>query len=132
MVIPYIAQDGSKRGNYIISKLFRVCLTINNLIRSKQSFWVPGPEPLKNGWPTLKIYSKQRSSSTNIIFTIEVSGPDHMSLFIQPLADAKLVDWSFDKEPIQREFEPPYFIYFSYALDPTPLRFNLEFQVIYQ
>lgn len=52
-----------------------------------------------------------------------------MSMFIQPLNDSKLVDWSFVKEPLEKKFKPPYFVYFSYALDPTPLRFNLEFEV---
>ncbi|XP_037954986.1 endoplasmic reticulum metallopeptidase 1 [Teleopsis dalmanni] len=94
----------------------------------EQSFWIPGPEPNKEGWPTLKILSKERSSSTNILYTLEISGPDHMSLFINPVEDAKLVDWSFDKEPIEKGFSKPYFVYFSYALDPTPLRFILEFE----
>ena len=52
-----------------------------------------------------------------------------MSFFIQPLENVKLVDWLFDRQPIDKKFEPPYFVYFSYALDPTPLRFHLEFQV---
>lgn len=77
----------------------------------------------------MKIISKQQTSPRQILFTVEVSGPNHMSLFIQPLSDAKLVDWSFTKIPLQEKFDPPYYVYFSYALDPTPLRFNLEFEV---
>lgn len=94
-----------------------------------QSFFVPASAPPAGGWPKLEIIAKQQTSSRNILFTLEVSGPDHMSMFIQPLADAKLVDWSFTKVPLQENFETPYFVYFSYALDPTPLRFNLEFEV---
>ncbi|EDW01024.1 endoplasmic reticulum metallopeptidase 1 isoform X1 [Drosophila grimshawi] len=92
------------------------------------SYWVPGPEPNKAYMPTLKILNKESTSMTNIIFTLEVSGPDHTSIFIEPLDDAKLVDWTFTKEPLEKSLPPPHYVYWSYALDPTPLRFNLEFE----
>ena len=92
---------------------------------------MPAPAPTVVGWPKLEIIAKQQTSPRNVLFTLEISGPDHMSMFLQPLADAKLVDWSFNKLPLQEKFETPYFVYFSYALDPTPLRFNLEFEVIF-
>lgn len=95
----------------------------------EQSFFVPASPPRAGGWPKMQIISKRTTSSTNVLFTLEISGPDHMSMFIEPVNNAKLVDWSFDKIPINEKFEPPYFVYFSYALDPTPLRFNLEFKV---
>lgn len=63
------------------------------------------------------------------MFTLEVSGPDHASIFIDPINNAKLVDWTFTKEPLEKSLSPPHYVYWSYALDPTPLRFNLEFEV---
>ncbi|XP_030378121.1 endoplasmic reticulum metallopeptidase 1 [Scaptodrosophila lebanonensis] len=91
------------------------------------SFWVPGPEPNKNYLPSCTILNKQSSSLTKVLFTLEVSGPDHTSIFIEPLNGAKLVDWSFTREPIEKQLKPPYYVYWSYALDPTPIRFNIEF-----
>ncbi|XP_055917041.1 endoplasmic reticulum metallopeptidase 1 isoform X2 [Eupeodes corollae] len=93
-----------------------------------QSFWIPGPSPQIIGIPSMRIISKEAVSATNIKFQIEISGPDHMGIFIQPLDDANLVDWSFDKEPIDQQYTPPYFVYFSYGLDPAPLKFYLEFE----
>ncbi|ALC42477.1 CG9416 [Drosophila busckii] len=92
------------------------------------SYWVPGPAPNKDHLPKVRIISKESTSFNNIIFTLEVSGPDHISIFIEPSADAMLVDWSFTKEPLEKKLKPPYYIYWGYALDPTPLRFNLEFE----
>ncbi|KAH8300216.1 hypothetical protein KR044_011587, partial [Drosophila immigrans] len=92
-------------------------------------YWVPGPEPNKYYMPTLRIISKDTPSDTNIIFTLEITGPDHTSIFIDPVDDAKLVDWTFTREPLNKGLPPPHYIYWSYALDPTPLRFNLEFKV---
>lgn len=93
-----------------------------------QSFWIDGPAPRADGWPQMSILSKERISLTNLIISLEISGPDHMSVFIDPMNDTKLVDWSFDRTPIKDNFEAPYFIYLSYALDPAPFRFHLEFE----
>lgn len=93
-----------------------------------QSFFIPGPSPQPIGIPTMRIISKDATSATNIKFQIQISGPDHMSMFIQPLEDAKLIDWSFNREPIEKQFTPPYFIYFSYGLDNSPLTFTIEFE----
>ncbi|KAH8270873.1 hypothetical protein KR018_010625, partial [Drosophila ironensis] len=92
------------------------------------SYFVPGPEPNKGYLPTLSILDKSSSSATNIKFDLEISGPDHISMFILPLNDTKLVDWSFTKEPLEQNVKPPYYVYWSYALDPTPLQFSLEFE----
>ncbi|XP_011190306.1 endoplasmic reticulum metallopeptidase 1 [Zeugodacus cucurbitae] len=93
----------------------------------KQSFWIDGPAPKAGGWPRLRILRKDSISTTNLIISLEVAGPDHMSIFIKPMNDTKLIDWSLDRTPIKQNFEPPYFIYLSYALDPAPFRFHMEF-----
>lgn len=112
--------------NFII---FTVVCFLLFRFNSKQSFWVPGPSPTIIAKPTLKILSKQAISATNVLFHLEIAGPDHMSFFFQPSDDAKLVDWSFNKEVVLQNLKPPYFVYFSYALDPTPLKFTIEFEV---
>ncbi|XP_075168832.1 endoplasmic reticulum metallopeptidase 1 [Haematobia irritans] len=94
----------------------------------KQSFWVPAPQPNLEGWPTLRIVSKEMSDPEEIVFELEISGPNHMSIFIQPLENVTLVDWSFSKVPLEENFETPYYVYFSYAMDPSPLRFQLAFR----
>lgn len=96
---------------------------------SDQSFWIDGPAPKTGGWPRLRILRKDRISSTNLIISLEVAGPDHMSIFINPMNDTKLIDWSLDRTPIKENFAAPYFIYLSYALDPAPFRFHMEFEV---
>lgn len=94
-----------------------------------QSFWVPAPQPSLSGWPKLEILSKASNIAQEVVFNLQVSGPNHMSMFIQPTDGVTLVDWSFTKEPLERNFAPPYFVYFSYALDPSPLKFSLTFKV---
>lgn len=93
------------------------------------SYWIPGPAPDYQYLPTLTIIRKESTSSSSVVFTLEVSGPDHVSIFIDPVDDAKLVDWSFTKDPLDLSLPSPHYVYWSYALDPTPLRFNLEFEV---
>jgi len=97
---------------------------------SDNSYFVPGPEPNMQYIPTLTILDKTSSSDTNIKFDLEISGPSHTSIFILPLNDTKLVDWSFIREPIDTNVPPPYYVYWSYALDSKPLQFSLEFEVI--
>lgn len=98
-------------------------------ISSDNSYFVPGPEPNKGYIPTLTILDKTSKSETNIRFDLEISGPDHTSIFILPLNDTRLVDWSFTLEPLEQNFKPPYYVFWSYALDPKPLQFSLEFEV---
>ncbi|XP_026840670.1 endoplasmic reticulum metallopeptidase 1 isoform X1 [Drosophila persimilis] len=92
------------------------------------SYFVPGPEPNKDYLPTLSIIDKSSSSAKNIKFTLEIAGPDHTSIFIQPVNGTTLVDWTFTKEPLEQNVKPPYYVYWSYALDPTPLQFSMEFE----
>lgn len=52
-----------------------------------------------------------------------------MGLFIQPLEGSELTAWSFPLEPLEKKMGPPYFIYYSYALNNRALKFTLEFEV---
>ncbi|XP_005177919.1 endoplasmic reticulum metallopeptidase 1 [Musca domestica] len=93
-----------------------------------QSFWVPASQPSRSGWPSMRITSKQSAAPDTVVFNLEVAGPNHISMFIQPKENVTLVDWSFTKIPLENKFVPPFFVYFSYARDPSPLKFSLKFK----
>lgn len=77
----------------------------------------------------MRITSKQSAAPDTVVFNLEVAGPNHISMFIQPKENVTLVDWSFTKIPLENKFVPPFFVYFSYARDPSPLKFSLKFKV---
>lgn len=63
-------------------------------------------------------------------FEMQLTGPDHMALHIQPLNSATVVGWSFHQTPLRLDFKPPYYIYFSYGVNAAPLNFWLEVEVL--
>ncbi|XP_067630290.1 endoplasmic reticulum metallopeptidase 1 isoform X2 [Eurosta solidaginis] len=91
------------------------------------AMWIPGPDPKFDKVPHLKLLSKNQLSKKSIRYELELSGPDHMGIFINPLGDRKIYSWSFHYSPLRLEWEKPYFIYFSYGKDSSPLKFKLEF-----
>jgi len=54
-----------------------------------------------------------------------------MVLFIQPLQDVKVDDWSFIRNMLDEpeDYTLPYQIFFSYGKDNTPLKFHIDFVV---
>ncbi|CAD7014585.1 endoplasmic reticulum metallopeptidase 1 isoform X2 [Ceratitis capitata] len=92
------------------------------------SIWIPGPDPKFDKEPELKLISKNQLSNTSIRYEMELSGPDHMGIYINPLKDRKVNAWSFHYTPLRLNWKTPYFIYFSYGKDKSPLRFKLEFE----
>ncbi|KMY95074.1 endoplasmic reticulum metallopeptidase 1 isoform X1 [Drosophila simulans] len=95
----------------------------------KNSLWIPASEPvLGENVPTVLLLSKNTVSPTRIRYEMQLSGPNHMALFIQPLNGAKMMDWSFHQAPLRLSFEPPYFIYFSWGVNGDPLKFWLELE----
>lgn len=52
-----------------------------------------------------------------------------MGIYINPLNGRKINAWSFHYTPLRLDWKPPYFIYFSYGKDSSPLKFTLEFEV---
>lgn len=62
-----------------------------------------------------------------------VLGPDHMSLVLSPRLGVKVTQWSLvPGEPLQGvtfNGRPTYFVYYSYASDPEPYQFWVDFQV---
>ncbi|XP_037714381.1 endoplasmic reticulum metallopeptidase 1-like isoform X2 [Drosophila subpulchrella] len=93
------------------------------------SLWIPSPEPvLGKDLPTVIVLSKKQLSSIKIRYEMELSGPSHMVLFIQPLNGAKVTDWTFHKAPLRLNFKPPYLINLSWGVNREPLKFWLELE----
>ncbi|XP_043948246.1 endoplasmic reticulum metallopeptidase 1 [Drosophila biarmipes] len=94
----------------------------------KTSLWIPAPEPvLGKDFPTVTVLSMKLMSSTKIRYEMQLSGPSHMTLFIQPLNGAKLKDWTFPKAPLRSNPRPPYLINLSWGIKDS-LEFWLELE----
>lgn len=86
------------------------------------------------GRPTLKLVNKTLNTISNIIrYNFELSGPPHMSIFLLPLENVSVNDWSFLKKMLedQETYQPPYHIYFSYGKDSAALNFYFDLKVCY-
>lgn len=81
--------------------------------------------------PKLELLKKFRNSTDHLLTTFEfmLSGPDHMGIFVGSKSGSKITNWSFNKTMIQNSWEPPFFIYFSYGKDASPLKFFIETRV---
>lgn len=96
--------------------------------------WLPSADAAElPGTPSLTLINKTLNAADSTIrYEFELKGPPHMSIFLLPLEDVTLTDWSFVKKLLQepQNYPPPYHVYFSYGKDPTPLKFHFDFQVI--
>lgn len=93
------------------------------------SFWIPIDEQpnIPGEKPTLTLTSKtEADASNNSRYSFTLTGPDHMTIFIEPKAPTKIVNWSFNDTMIRDNWEPPYFIYYSYGKDRSPLDFYID------
>lgn len=77
----------------------------------------------------VKVVSKKQLTANKMRFEMELSGPDHMGIVIQPLNGARVVGWSFHQAPLRLNYKPPYYIYFSYGVNGDALKFWLELEV---
>lgn len=92
------------------------------------SIWIPGPNPTFDLMPTVKVVGKNQLSKTKIRYDMELTGPDHMGIFINPLKDGKITNWSFHWTPLRMDWQPPFFVYFSYGVNGDALKFWLEIE----
>ncbi|XP_017839199.1 endoplasmic reticulum metallopeptidase 1 [Drosophila busckii] len=93
--------------------------------------WLPRSEVPIPGNNSLLLLAKTILPTGNIMrYEFEMSGPPHMGLFIDPLDDASVKDWSFIRNPLDEphKYERPYQIFFSYGRDNTPLKFHIDFE----
>uniref|UniRef100_A0A0K8UYI2 FXNA-like protease n=2 Tax=Bactrocera latifrons TaxID=174628 RepID=A0A0K8UYI2_BACLA len=97
----------------------------------ENSFWIPiDEEPNIPGIkPTLTLASKTEVDASNVSrYSFTLTGPDHMTIFIGPKTPAKIVNWSFNDTMIRDNWEPPYFIYYSYGKDSSALDFYIDME----
>ncbi|XP_017068760.1 endoplasmic reticulum metallopeptidase 1-like, partial [Drosophila eugracilis] len=89
--------------------------------------WLPRDVTML-GDVNLSLVEKIAQTRTTVRLEFELSGPPHMNVFIQPVGDAEISDWSFERKLLDEPdtFKPPYFIYFSYGKDSSPLKFYVE------
>lgn len=93
------------------------------------SFWIPTDEEpnIPGEKPTLTLTSKTEADASNTSrYSFTLKGPDHMTIFIGLKAPAKIVNWSFNNTMLRDNWEPPYFIYYSYGKDNSPLDFYID------
>ncbi|KAL5289346.1 hypothetical protein ACFFRR_009469 [Megaselia abdita] len=94
----------------------------------ESSFWIPGPSVKLNNHPKIEIKKVTEMKKTDVVrYDFKLTGPDHMTIFINPI-NATVVSWSFHDTPLRMQWKPPYFIYFSYGIDSTPLSFYIDFK----
>lgn len=80
----------------------------------------------------MKLLSKTVLESGKVArFEFEMSGPPHMSLFIQPLDGVSVEDWSFIRNQLDEPetYSAPYQIFFAYGNDNSPLKFHIDLAV---
>ncbi|KAG8306676.1 Endoplasmic reticulum metallopeptidase 1 [Homalodisca vitripennis] len=98
-----------------------------------QTHWIPGPQPNVAIKTELTLTQRELRPDNTIRLKFSVVGPDHMSLILSPKTGVRLSGWSVDSgEPLQGitfNGRPTYFIYYSYASDPEPWNFWVDFQV---
>ncbi|KAH8252253.1 hypothetical protein KR038_011283, partial [Drosophila bunnanda] len=92
--------------------------------------WLPRESEVQiPGELTLQFLGKTiLESGTTARYSFQQSGPPHMNVFIQPVGDAVVEDWSFVRDMLDNpeEFQPPYQVFFSYGTDDTPLSFHID------
>ncbi|EDX06745.1 endoplasmic reticulum metallopeptidase 1 [Drosophila simulans] len=96
-----------------------------------KSHWLPREQEVAiPGATSLKLLSKAVLDTGKVArFEFEISGPPHMSLYIQPLDGVEVEDWSFIRNMLDEPdtYSPPYQIFFAYGSDNSPLKFHIDF-----
>lgn len=102
---------------------------VSNRLQSK---WLPRSDPVVPPGPTtLKLLSKTIVNETTVRCEFTLTGPSHMSLFIQPFADVKLTNWSFSRSYLENPPAAPlpFHISFTSGADKSPYNFFFDFWV---
>ncbi|KAH8271623.1 hypothetical protein KR018_011296 [Drosophila ironensis] len=100
----------------------------------KRDGWLPrDSEVIVPGEVTLDFLGKTVSQANGTVrFDFQLSGPQHMNIFIQAVGDAAITDWSFDRKMIDNPdtYEAPYQVYRACGTDNSPLQFNIEIKEV--
>uniref|UniRef100_A0A1A9ZGV8 FXNA-like protease n=1 Tax=Glossina pallidipes TaxID=7398 RepID=A0A1A9ZGV8_GLOPL len=92
------------------------------------SFWIPIEEDpyIPGEAPILVLLSSNQlvdPFQTNYEF--ELSGPDHMTIFIDLIDQGRILNWSLNETMLTENWQPPYFIYFSWGKNGRDLKFTI-------
>ncbi|EDW72284.2 uncharacterized protein Dwil_GK20844 [Drosophila willistoni] len=94
------------------------------------SLWIPIKEQpeIPTVYPQLELdeITELDGNESQKRFNFSLTGPDHMTIFVNVKNDAKILDWSFNDTMLRENEEPPHFIYFSYGLDNSTLHFHID------
>ncbi|XP_061401283.1 endoplasmic reticulum metallopeptidase 1 [Musca vetustissima] len=88
--------------------------------------WVPARPPHFVIATELKLLSKTYQGPTKLLYQFSLKAADRVVIYIEPHAGNKIVNWSFNRVPLDEGFETPYFAYHVYSMDETPFRFWIE------
>ncbi|XP_041675681.1 endoplasmic reticulum metallopeptidase 1-like [Drosophila eugracilis] len=90
------------------------------------AMWLPREELIDPPYiPEVKLINKMiLANKTTVRFEFTINTTDHTSVFIQPLPDVNITNWSFPVEYIGQQ--TTYHVYFSYGKDNTPLSFFID------
>ncbi|XP_020801014.1 endoplasmic reticulum metallopeptidase 1-like [Drosophila serrata] len=93
----------------------------------RRARWLPRESGIQMpGEVILEFLGKTVSEANKTVrFNFELTGPSQMNIFIQPVGEAKVTDWSFLQD-IRERYQPPYHIFFSYGIDNSPFKFFVE------
>ncbi|XP_034106704.1 endoplasmic reticulum metallopeptidase 1 isoform X1 [Drosophila albomicans] len=91
-----------------------------------RGLWINASEPVLGTEPVVKLVTKKQLTTTRMRYEMQLTGPNHMGLYFQPLNGSRIDDWSFHQAPLRLGYKPPYYIYFSYGASSAALDFWLE------
>ncbi|XP_033736585.1 endoplasmic reticulum metallopeptidase 1-like [Pecten maximus] len=112
-------------------------IPILHLLSPRDSKYIPSPaiDPKPKVMPSL--VNKQAISQDTLRLTFEVTGPDHMTVYIRPQSGMDLVAWSILPDPPLPVFtfpdmnETSYFVYYGHGETPQePWQFHIDIQTI--
>ncbi|XP_065367160.1 endoplasmic reticulum metallopeptidase 1 [Calliphora vicina] len=92
------------------------------------TMWIPAQRPNLVIPTELTLTGKVYKTNTTIRYNFSLKSADRIVIYIDPLANVNVRNWSFDPIPLQTNYKPPYFIYHVYSMVDTPLEFWIEIE----
>ncbi|EDW72286.1 uncharacterized protein Dwil_GK20846 [Drosophila willistoni] len=97
-----------------------------------EAMWLPREDPINPpSIPTLELLNKTvLADSTSLYLEFNLTGPDHMSIFLQPYEDVTISNWTFAHTMLENSttYPTPYHVYHSYGINDGPLNFFLQLE----
>jgi len=94
--------------------------------------WLARSNPIVPPGPTkLELLSKTIVNSTTCRLEFNLTGPPHMSLFIQPYDDVLITNWSFLRSYLDNPPTEAFHISITYGIDDSSVNFFFEVSVRY-